>query len=1147
MTPAPTISLQIISPSSVTEDRSDLRLSFSFFRSGSVEAAMSVNYTVAGSASLASDYTGIPVAGATKTVTFAAGSSYTTVEVAPVADSGFEFNESVELQLAPGRDYSIGSSGPVTGLIINDDRLVDPAGLRQLEIRPGAAGAYPYWLTAVGDRLYFIADDGSQGPELWWSEGGSPVRTNIKLAGSASPSAAITLVSDLNGVVGTNLYFSGYSAGSGTELWRYNSSGAALFKDLLPARWDASDPGSFRGPWALIGVGSSLFFQSEVIRSFIGSDGTIEEELENQLWHSDGTPEGTQPLGLALTRFDVAQLRSQFAVGNTLFFSAWNDTFTDLNLWTSDGTPAGTQPLAILPSHMASVAKAGNRLFFVAGDALNGNELWTSDGTSAGTHMVKDIIPGTSSPGIELGNGTGWGRVQSAALGNTLYFSAEEGSSGRELWKSDGSAAGTVLVADINPGSAGSDPAWFEVIGDTLFFAATNESGGRTLWKSDGTAAGTVQVVPSPAPQGPLQFPEWLTAVGNTLYFVASNSLGLGDTFGRELWKSDGSAAGTVPVADLNPDLGSSYISWPTLVGSTLFFSAYSASSGYELWGLDVGEDLLTPIEVQGDTSLLRRHDGLASVRVGADLTPITSPFGLGPGDGQSEWQMLAAERVNGQNQILWRNNPGQFLHLWNLDLNWNWQSSYGTIALASSAAADLEASFQVDVDGDGFRTGSITINGVNLGGTNLGYALRSGSGAPIQISYPGGNASASNPGNGWIAVAAAPNSSGYALYWRNSSSGQAARWELNAAGAYQAGLLLSASELIQEEGKLNIDLDGDAYTSGSTTINGVNLGQTSLGYALRSGSGAPVQVTYPGGNASASNPGNGWSAVAGAASGSGYAFYWRNSASGQTARWDLNSSGAYTTGTLLSASQLLREEASLNVDLNGDGYTAGPTTINGVNLGSTSQGYALLSGSGVPLQVTYPGGNASASNPGNGWSAVAAAASGSGYAFYWRNSATGQTARWDLNSAATYQSGALLSASQLIAEEVAIHADLNADGIIGAGSTTIESQGNASLLRQSDGLAAVQMGGTLYAVSSPFGLGTGDASSEWQMLAAEAVQGQNQILWRNNPGNFLHLWNLDASWSWQSSSGNFAPSSAAALGLETSFQLDLNGNGLIG
>ena len=140
MPPTPTITLESRSPS-VREDRSE-RLVFTFYRSGSVEAPLSVNYTVAGSASLASDYTGIPVAGAIKTVTFAPGSTYTTVEVAPVADSDFEFNESVELQLAPGGDYSIGSSGPVVGLIINDDLLVNPAGLRQLEIRPEIGRAH---------------------------------------------------------------------------------------------------------------------------------------------------------------------------------------------------------------------------------------------------------------------------------------------------------------------------------------------------------------------------------------------------------------------------------------------------------------------------------------------------------------------------------------------------------------------------------------------------------------------------------------------------------------------------------------------------------------------------------------------------------------------------------------------------------------------------------------------------------------------------------------------------------------------------------------------------------------------------------------------------------------------------------------------
>jgi hypothetical protein len=66
-------------------------------------------------------------------------------------------------------------------------------------------------------------------------------------------------------------------------------------------------------------------------------------------------------------------------------------------------------------------------------------------------------------------------------------------------------------------------------------------------------------------------------------------------------------------------------------------------------------------------------------------------------------------------------------------------------------------------------------------------------------------------------------------------------------------------------------------------------------------------------------------------------------------------------------------------------------------------------------------------------------------------------------------------------------------------------------------------------------------------MLAAEIVGEQPQILWRNNPANFLHVWTLSSSWSWQSSSGNFSPLSSAALGLETSFALDLNGNGVIG
>jgi serralysin len=208
-----------------------------------------------------------------------------------------------------------------------------------------------------------------------------------------------------------------------------------------------------------------------------------------------------------------------------------------------------------------------------------------------------------------------------------------------------------------------------------------------------------------------------------------------------------------------------------------------------------------------------------------------------------------------------------------------------------------------------------------------------------------------------------------------------------------------------------------------------------------------------------------------------------------------------------------------------------------------------LRSGTGSPIQVTYPGGIASASNPGNNWVALAAAPipSSTGFAFYWRNNSSGDTARWDLNASGAYQTGTLLTASQLINEEVAINADLSGDAIIGSAFTTLESKGGATLLRNSDGKAWVRVGSDLYTVASPFGLGTGDSTSTWQMLAAETIGEKNQILWRNNPGNFLHVWSLDASWSWQSSAGSISPSSPEALGLETSFQIDLNGNGLIG
>src|SRR6185295_17872060 len=135
-------------------------------------------------------------------------------------------------------------------------------------------------------------------------------------------------------------------------------------------------------------------------------------------------------------------------VDGTLFFEVNPNGLQEL--WKSDGTEAGTVSLMpvdsttiyISGSFDAQLTNVNGTLFFIAKDDAHGAELWKSDGTTAGTLMVADIIPGSA--GSINGHLTN--------VGGTLFFGATDGIHGVELWKSDGTAAGTVMVKDINPG-----------------------------------------------------------------------------------------------------------------------------------------------------------------------------------------------------------------------------------------------------------------------------------------------------------------------------------------------------------------------------------------------------------------------------------------------------------------------------------------------------------------------------------------------------------------------------------------------------------------------------------------------------------------------------------------------------------------------
>jgi ELWxxDGT repeat protein len=244
------------------------------------------------------------------------------------------------------------------------------------------------------------------------------------------------------------------------------------------------------------------------------------------------------------------------------------------------------------------------KLFFAANFEDGRRELWKSDGTPAGTVPVKQFTP---PPAGFFPNSLN----ELTPLGSKLFFVVGDLDHGRELWVSDGTTGGTRLVKDIVPGPEDSGPYNLKVVGRwLLFFRYIPETptapAHSELWRSDGSEAGTVRI----KDLGSDTSLSFVQAVANrTLFFVLTDP-----AHGTELWKSDGTSAGTGLVKDILPGPDSSYPFGLRAVGRNVYFTATEPAHGTELWrsdGTSSGTVLVADMTPGPDSNFLQVLDAV--------------------------------------------------------------------------------------------------------------------------------------------------------------------------------------------------------------------------------------------------------------------------------------------------------------------------------------------------------------------------------------------------------------------------------------------------------------------------------------------------------------------------------------------------------
>jgi len=336
----------------------------------------------------------------------------------------------------------------------------------------------------------------------------------------------------------------------------------------------------------------------------------VDAKNGSELWKIDGV---TQEVSLVKDiypgdRYSTPEQITEF--NGIAIFSAETDLGREL--WVSDGTEQGTFMLKDIWQGSGSSSPSGFKsigayLLFSATDQNGYDQLWKTDGTTAGTEIV----------GIQ---GVQFSSKFNTACGSDVYYSATNELNGTELWKSDGTVMGTNLVKDIVAGETGSSPGSISCFQDGIVFSAWQDGTGSELWKSNGTAAGTY-VIKDINPGSSSSSPHGFVELGNQILFSAES-----EQYGRELWISDGTSQGTQLLLDLVDGTFSSSPHQFIKSNGKVFFTAKNSVFKLNLWvtdGTASGTNLIIPADSNlqiNDPKELLAHGGYLYFVSGDDL-----------------------------------------------------------------------------------------------------------------------------------------------------------------------------------------------------------------------------------------------------------------------------------------------------------------------------------------------------------------------------------------------------------------------------------------------------------------------------------------------------------------------------------------------